>query len=85
MFVRAEGLLEQVWDEQADPFTNTVAVTIGRLRRKLADLPVIRTSQASAARSWCLATNHTDQARELPLLDNGPRWERISRPLTRSL
>lgn len=31
----AERLLEQAWDENADPFTNTVRVTIGRLRRKL--------------------------------------------------
>jgi DNA-binding response OmpR family regulator len=30
-----EDLLEQVWDEHADPFTNTVTVTVGRLRRKL--------------------------------------------------
>jgi DNA-binding response OmpR family regulator len=30
-----EDLLEQVWDENADPFTNTVTVTVGRLRRKL--------------------------------------------------
>jgi DNA-binding response OmpR family regulator len=37
----AEDLLEQVWDEHADPFTNTVLVTIGRLRRKLGDPPVI--------------------------------------------
>jgi len=43
-FMRAEDLLEQVWDEQADPFTNTVAVTIGRLRRKLGDPPVIHTT-----------------------------------------
>jgi len=42
-FLRAEDLLEQVWDEQADPFTNTVTVTIGRLRRKLGDPPVIAT------------------------------------------
>src|SRR5499427_10495992 len=28
-FLRAEDLLERVWDEQADPFTNTVTVTIG--------------------------------------------------------
>ena len=33
--VSAEELLERVWDENADPFTRTVAVTIGRLRRKL--------------------------------------------------
>ena len=43
-YLRAEDLLEQVWDEQADPFTNTVTVTIGRLRRKLGDPPVIATT-----------------------------------------
>ena len=32
----AERLLEHVWDEHADPFTNTVRVTISNLRRKLA-------------------------------------------------
>ena len=31
----AEKLLEQAWDENIDPFTNTVRVTIARLRRKL--------------------------------------------------
>ncbi|XRQ14007.1 response regulator transcription factor [Actinomadura welshii] len=34
--VSTEELLEHVWDENADPFTNTVRVTIGTLRRKLA-------------------------------------------------
>ena len=43
-YLRAEDLLEQVWDEQADPFTNTVTVTIGRLRRKLGNPPVIATT-----------------------------------------
>ncbi|MCO5995969.1 response regulator transcription factor [Actinoallomurus rhizosphaericola] len=43
-FLSAEDLLEQVWDEHADPFTNTVAVTVGRLRRKLGDPPVIVTT-----------------------------------------
>ncbi|GAB3959259.1 response regulator transcription factor [Actinoallomurus acanthiterrae] len=43
-FLSAESLLEQVWDEHADPFTNTVAVTIGRLRRKLGDPPVVITT-----------------------------------------
>jgi len=41
--VSAEELLEQVWDEHADPFTNTVLVTISRLRRKLGEPPVIET------------------------------------------
>jgi DNA-binding response OmpR family regulator len=31
----AERLLEHVWDEHADPFTNTVRVTVSNVRRKL--------------------------------------------------
>lgn len=41
--VSAEELLERVWDEHADPFTNAVRVTIMHLRRKLGDPPVIET------------------------------------------
>ncbi len=41
--VSAEELLERVWDEHADPFTNTVRVTMVNLRRKLGDPPVIET------------------------------------------
>ncbi|MFF9126346.1 response regulator transcription factor [Streptomyces sp. NPDC014889] len=41
--VSAEELLERAWDHAADPFTNTVKVTISRLRRKLGDPPVIET------------------------------------------
>jgi DNA-binding response OmpR family regulator len=33
-----EELLEHVWDENADPFTNTVRVTVMTLRRKLAEV-----------------------------------------------
>jgi DNA-binding response OmpR family regulator len=43
-YLSTEDLLEQVWDENADPFTNTVTVTIGRLRRKLGQPPVITTT-----------------------------------------
>jgi DNA-binding response OmpR family regulator len=39
----AEDLLEQAWDEHADPFTATVSVTMSRLRRKLGEPPVIET------------------------------------------
>ena len=42
-FLSAEDLLERVWDENADPFTKTVQVTIGRLRRKLGEPQVIET------------------------------------------
>jgi DNA-binding response OmpR family regulator len=41
--VSTEELLERVWDEQADPFTAAVKVTISRLRAKLGDPPVIAT------------------------------------------
>jgi DNA-binding response OmpR family regulator len=44
-----EDLLEQVWDENADPFTNTVTVTIGRLRRKLGEPLIALTPLAAAA------------------------------------
>jgi DNA-binding response OmpR family regulator len=39
----AEDLLEQVWDEHANPFTNAVFVAISRLRHKLGPPPVIET------------------------------------------
>ncbi|MEV5709883.1 response regulator transcription factor [Actinoallomurus sp. NPDC052274] len=41
--VSAERLLEKVWDEHTDPFTNTVRVTMMKLRRKLGDPPVVET------------------------------------------
>ena len=41
--VSAEELLEQAWDENADPFTNSVRVAVMTLRRKLGDPPVIET------------------------------------------
>ena len=39
----AEDLFAQVWDEHVDPFTNTVHVTLSRLRRKLGEPPAIET------------------------------------------
>jgi DNA-binding response OmpR family regulator len=39
----AEELLARVWDEAANPFTSTVKTTIGRLRAKLGDPPLIVT------------------------------------------
>ena len=41
--VSAEELLERVWDENADPFTATVKITLSRLRAKLGDPPLIDT------------------------------------------
>jgi DNA-binding response OmpR family regulator len=48
--VSAEDLLYRVWDEQADPFTRTVTVTLARLRRKLGDPDLIETVVGSGYR-----------------------------------
>jgi two-component system, OmpR family, response regulator VanR len=48
--VSAEELLERVWDEHADPFTNTVRMTIMTLRRKLGDPPVLQTVMGAGYR-----------------------------------
>jgi DNA-binding response OmpR family regulator len=41
--VSTEELLDKAWDEHTDPFTNTVRVTVMKLRRKLGDPPLIET------------------------------------------
>lgn len=41
--VSAEKLLEHVWDELADPYTNAVRITIMTLRRKLGEPSLIET------------------------------------------
>jgi DNA-binding response OmpR family regulator len=48
--VSAEELLAQVWDEAADPFTGTVKTTVGRLRVKLGEPPVIETVREAGYR-----------------------------------
>jgi len=48
--VSAEELLARVWDETANPFTTTIKTTIGRLRAKLGDPPVIETVRDSGYR-----------------------------------
>ena len=40
---RDRALLEKAWDENADPFTHAVRMTILKLRRKLGDPPVVLT------------------------------------------
>jgi DNA-binding response OmpR family regulator len=48
--VSTEDLLERVWDENADPFTRTVTVTLARLRRKLGEPDLIETVVGSGYR-----------------------------------
>lgn len=48
--VSAETLLEKAWDENANPFTNTVRVTVSSLRKKLGQPPLIDTVSGSGYR-----------------------------------
>ena len=48
--VSSEELLERVWDENADPFTTTVRVTVMTLRRKLGEPGMIETVVGSGYR-----------------------------------
>jgi two-component system response regulator VanR len=41
--VSAEELLERAWDENADPFTNAVRITVSALRKRLGEPPIIAT------------------------------------------
>lgn len=41
--VSAEELLERAWDENADPFTNAVRITISALRKRLGEPDLIET------------------------------------------
>jgi DNA-binding response OmpR family regulator len=45
-----DELVGRVWDENADPFTNSVRMTVLRLRRKLGDPPVIETVKGAGYR-----------------------------------
>jgi len=48
--VSAEELLQHVWDEHADPFTQAVKTTISRLRGKLGDPAIVETVPKSGYR-----------------------------------
>ena len=48
--VTPEELVEKAWDEQLDPLSNTVRMTVMTLRRKLGDPPLIATIRGSGYR-----------------------------------
>ena len=41
--VSAEELLERAWDQNADPFTNAVRITVSALRKRLGEPWIIAT------------------------------------------
>jgi DNA-binding response OmpR family regulator len=48
--VTPEELVERAWDEQLDPLSNTVRMTVMTLRRKLGDPPLVQTVRGSGYR-----------------------------------
>jgi DNA-binding response OmpR family regulator len=48
--VSNDELVARVWDENADPFTNSVRMTVLRLRRKLGSPPLVETVKGAGYR-----------------------------------
>jgi two-component system response regulator VanR len=63
--VSAEELLEQGWDENADPFTNAVRITISSLRKRLGEPPIVATVAGVGYRIDAAAAAGSDR------VDNG--------------
>ena len=60
--VSSEELLERVWDEHTDPFTNAVRITVMTLRRKLGDPPIIDTVFGTGYRLLDASNRSTSEA-----------------------
>ena len=58
--VSAEELLQRAWDENADPFTNAVRITVSALRKRLGEPPIISTVAGAGYR----IDTHRDIGRE---------------------
>ena len=59
--VSAEELLERAWDENADPFTNAVRITVSALRKRLGEPWIIATV---AGVGYRIDTDRTPDVRE---------------------
>ena len=77
--VGAEELLERVWDEHANPFTNTVLVTVSRLRRKLGDPPIIETVPRAGYRMTAVPAPSSASFELIPALSPGASASRAWR------
>lgn len=64
--VSAEELLERAWDENADPFTNAVRITVSSLRKRLGEPWVILTVPGVGYRIGTDAVEGTAGARIVP-------------------
>jgi two-component system response regulator VanR len=60
--VSAEELLKQAWDENADPFTNAVRITVSALRKRLGEPEIIATVAGSGYRISARADTASSRA-----------------------
>ena len=60
--VSAENLLERAWDENADPFTNAVRITVSALRKRLGAPSVIATVPGAGYRIEAASETGTKDA-----------------------
>jgi two-component system, OmpR family, response regulator VanR len=60
--VSAEELLERAWDENADPFTNAVRITVSALRKRLGEPWIIATVPGVGYRIEAAATGAAEGA-----------------------
>jgi two-component system response regulator VanR len=58
--VSAEDLLRQAWDENADPFTNAVRITVSALRKRLGEPWIIATVPGAGYRIDSQPDNRTE-------------------------
>jgi two-component system, OmpR family, response regulator VanR len=58
--VSAEELLNRAWDENADPFTNAVRITLSALRKRLGEPPIISTVAGVGYRISTQSANKRD-------------------------
>ena len=64
--VSSEQLLERAWDQNADPFTNAVRITVSALRKRLGEPWIIATVPAPGTAS------NKDTARREKTVDRAP-------------
>ncbi len=81
--VSAEELLEKVWDENTDPFTNAIRIAVMTLRRKLGEPAVIDTVVGVGYRMAVGAdASPEDQGSEPEDADAGAGGRRVEAPAT---
>jgi two-component system response regulator VanR len=67
--VSAEELLRQAWDENADPFTNAVRITVSALRKRLGQPWIIATVPGAGYR---INSNRSGNEPERAAVDRSP-------------